>query len=219
MKETEIMTIEEVARLLRVSERTVYEWAQKGEIPAGKLGSSWRFKRAEVERWVDDRLGRKPIQHPPYPVRISEILRPERIILTDAGDKAAALESLIGAMAGSPGIRSRDDLRAAIFSREELMSTGIGCGVGVPHARLETVSSLTMAMAVNARPLPDYTSLDSLPVRIICMIAAEKGRHASYLQTLSALGSRLREKETREEILAAKTPETVFAVMTRDEAN
>ena len=53
----DILTIEEVARYLRVSDRTVYDWAQKGEIPAGKIGTVWRFKKSEIEKWVNDRLG------------------------------------------------------------------------------------------------------------------------------------------------------------------
>jgi PTS system nitrogen regulatory IIA component len=52
----DILTIEEVAKYLRVSERTVYDWAQKGEIPAGKIGTVWRFKKSEIERWVNERL-------------------------------------------------------------------------------------------------------------------------------------------------------------------
>ena len=54
--EDDILTIEEVARYLRVSERTVYDWAQKGEIPSGKIGTVWRFKKSEIEKWVNDRL-------------------------------------------------------------------------------------------------------------------------------------------------------------------
>ena len=46
--EDDILTIEEVAKYLRVSERTVYDWAQKGEIPSGKIGTVWRFKKSEV---------------------------------------------------------------------------------------------------------------------------------------------------------------------------
>ena len=46
----EILTIEEVAKYLRVSDRTVYDWAQKGEIPAGKIGTVWRFKKSEIEK-------------------------------------------------------------------------------------------------------------------------------------------------------------------------
>ena len=54
--EDDILTIEEVAKYLRVSERTVYDWAQKGEIPSGKIGTVWRFKKSEIEKWVNDRL-------------------------------------------------------------------------------------------------------------------------------------------------------------------
>ncbi len=56
MGKPEIMTLEEVADYLRISERTVYDWAQKGEIPCGKLGTAWRFKRSDIEAWVDRQL-------------------------------------------------------------------------------------------------------------------------------------------------------------------
>ena len=55
----EIMTIEEVAEYLRVSERTVYDWAQKGDLPGGKLGTTWRFKRSDVENWVNSRISQQ----------------------------------------------------------------------------------------------------------------------------------------------------------------
>ena len=52
----EIMTIEDVAKYLRVSERTVYDWAQKGILPGGKIGTTWRFKSADIQKWVNDKL-------------------------------------------------------------------------------------------------------------------------------------------------------------------
>ena len=52
----EIMTIEDVAKYLRVSERTIYDWAQKGILPGGKIGTTWRFKSADIQRWVNDKL-------------------------------------------------------------------------------------------------------------------------------------------------------------------
>ena len=56
MENHDILTIDEVADYLRVSERTIYDWANKGTIPCGKLGTTWRFKRTEVQRWVDEKL-------------------------------------------------------------------------------------------------------------------------------------------------------------------
>ena len=58
MKMHDIMTVKEVADYLRVSERTIYDWATKGHIPCGKLGTTWRFKRAEIEQWVNRRLNK-----------------------------------------------------------------------------------------------------------------------------------------------------------------
>lgn len=46
------MTIEEVAQYLQLSRDTVYKFAQKGKIPASKIGKQWRFKRDEIDSWV-----------------------------------------------------------------------------------------------------------------------------------------------------------------------
>jgi len=45
--------IKEVADILDVSEKTVYRMASEGEIPAFKIGGSWRFKRTEITEWLE----------------------------------------------------------------------------------------------------------------------------------------------------------------------
>ena len=49
----EFMTLKEVAEYLQLNERTLYKWVQKGSIPASKLGSTWRFRRSEIDTWVE----------------------------------------------------------------------------------------------------------------------------------------------------------------------
>lgn len=49
----EILTLDEVATFLKAGKRTVYRFAQNGELPAFKLGGTWRFRRSELERWID----------------------------------------------------------------------------------------------------------------------------------------------------------------------
>jgi excisionase family DNA binding protein len=49
----EVLTIKEVAALLKLAEKTVYAMAQAGEIPAFKIRGQWRIKRAEFDRWID----------------------------------------------------------------------------------------------------------------------------------------------------------------------
>ena len=53
----EILTIDEVAAYLKASRRTVYRLAAGGQIPAFKLGGTWRFRRGELEQWIATRIG------------------------------------------------------------------------------------------------------------------------------------------------------------------
>lgn len=47
-----IMTLEEVARFLRLNKSTVYRMAREGTLPAWKLGNVWRFKKEAIEEWI-----------------------------------------------------------------------------------------------------------------------------------------------------------------------
>lgn len=47
------MTLKEIAEYLHMKERTIYKWAQEGSIPASKLGSTWRFRRSEIDAWIE----------------------------------------------------------------------------------------------------------------------------------------------------------------------
>lgn len=54
----EILTLPEVAQLLKVAEKTVYTMAQKGDLPAFKVGGQWRFRRADLDAWIDAKTRR-----------------------------------------------------------------------------------------------------------------------------------------------------------------
>ncbi|ECG8599717.1 helix-turn-helix domain-containing protein [Escherichia coli] len=48
----QIMTVKDVASYLKLNERTVYRMATSAKIPAFKVGTSWRFKREDIEKWI-----------------------------------------------------------------------------------------------------------------------------------------------------------------------
>jgi len=55
----EILTLKEVADLLRVAEKTVYTMAQSGDLPAFKVRGQWRFRRDDIDRWIDEQTEKK----------------------------------------------------------------------------------------------------------------------------------------------------------------
>lgn len=50
----EIMTIQEVALYLKLNEKTTYRLASEGKLPGFKVGGSWRFKRVDLEKWIEE---------------------------------------------------------------------------------------------------------------------------------------------------------------------
>jgi PTS system nitrogen regulatory IIA component len=206
----EILTIEEVAKYLRVSDRTVYEWAQKGEIPAGKIGTVWRFKKSEIERWVNDRLLSGKLSPQAAAVPVDRILSPDRILFLNSAAKRDALLALAENLAASPQIKNRQELSSEILKRDELMSTAIGRGIAIPHVRLSSVTDLVVSVGVSRTDIVDFQTLDDEPVRLVIMIAAAYNQHAYYLQALSFFSARLKNPQLRRSILEARDPQEVY---------
>lgn len=215
MIEDEILTISEIAQYLRVSERTVYDWAQKGEIPAGKIGTAWRFKRSEVEQWVNARLSassRLSLSQS-NAISIETLISLDRIVFLNHKYKHDALFALATVIATAPQIKNRQELIDEIFQREALMSTAIGSGIAIPHVRLRSITDLVMAIGISHVDIVDFQALDNEPVRLLFMIAAAYNQHAYYLQTLSMFNIRLKESSLRQFLINAQSPEEVYQVL------
>jgi len=50
-----LMTVEEVAKYLKVEQSTIYTWAKEGKIPGIKIGRFWRFKEEDIDKWLEQR--------------------------------------------------------------------------------------------------------------------------------------------------------------------
>lgn len=209
----DILTIEEVAKYLRVSERTVYDWAQKGEIPSGKIGTVWRFKKAEIEKWVNDRLSMNRMSPQFSAIQIQNIVSPDRIVFLNHATKRDALLALSDNLSIAPQVKNRQELSAEILKREELMSTAIGRGIAIPHVRLSSVTDLVVSVGISQCDIIDFQTLDDQPVRLLFMIAAAYNQHAYYLQTLSYFSTKLKNKDLRAGLLAAKNPAEAYGLL------
>ncbi|MCI6322762.1 PTS sugar transporter subunit IIA [Treponema porcinum] len=212
--EDDILTIEEVAKYLRVSDRTVYDWAQKGEIPAGKIGTVWRFKKSEVEKWVNERLSSSSnTKKTDDAVQVKNILSPDRVVFITQSAKRDALTELANVLANAPQVKRGDELLSEILKREELMSTAVGRGIAIPHVRLSSVTDLVMAVGVCRTPISDFQTVDDKPVNLLIMIAAAYNQHTYYLQTISYFSAKLKSQELRDAIANAATEKEVYELL------
>ena len=143
----------------------------------------------------------------PREPELAHVLVPQRVLILDSKTKRDALLVLTDCLGTAPEIEDRDALTQGIFYREELMSTGIGMGIAVPHVRLASVTGPVMCAGLCRNPITDYQSLDGIPVHLIFMIAAGQNQHAEHLKLLSSLSLKLKCEKLRNALISA--PDTL----------
>ena len=214
--EDSILTIEEVAKYIKISERTIYDWVQKGDIPAGKLGNVWRFSKNEIDQWVNEKL--KSNTHIDVGLSsLSQLLAPERVLITNFSTKRDILTALINNISDAPQVKDREKLEKAIWERESLMSTGIGLGIGIPHIRINSVRDIVVSVAVNKIDIIDYQALDDIPVRIVFMVAAAQNQHAEYLKLLASISKLLKDESFRTKLVMEDDSINIYNYLTKGE--
>jgi len=57
--ESEMMTLRELAAYLRIPEKTLYRYAAESKVPGFKVGASWRFRKSEIDTWIEKQEGNK----------------------------------------------------------------------------------------------------------------------------------------------------------------
>lgn len=145
-------------------------------------------------------------------LRLADYCSTDRVVFLAARDKAAALNELVTVLAADPRAGERDPLLAAILARDEIVSTAIGFGIAIPHARIESVKRLCMAVGLSREGI-DYPSIDDKPVRVVVMIAASSQDQNLYLRVLSKVMAFL--KKERDALLRCESPAEAFGLIER----
>lgn len=148
--------------------------------------------------------------------RLSELIsRPKQIVTALAAtDRWQAIDELVGVMADESGFDAdrAAGIAGAVRAREQTMSTGIGHGVGIPHAQTDFVDRVEAVLGI-ARHDVDFSALDGAPVRIVLLFVVPKAQFRGHLETLSSIARVLSDDETRSRIRAATRPDDVLAIL------
>jgi mannitol/fructose-specific phosphotransferase system IIA component (Ntr-type) len=106
---------------------------------------------------------------------------------------------------------------AAIEEREAVLSTGIGFGVAIPHARSSGIRELTLVCGLSPEPVP-YDSIDGEPVRLFFLIVGPEGSAGQHVKVLSRIARLVRRDNLRQQLCDASTPDEFYAALRDAEA-
>ncbi len=221
-EEDEIITIREVAKYLKMNERSIYKLAHQGLIPTVKIASQWRFRKDLIDAWLESQMGIAAINSLSNgnadDVSIRTLLKPEAITTSLAGQrKDEVLEELCDLMVKAHSIKDRERFLREVLNREKLCTTAIQKGVAVPHPRRNGqhfVNSPAVAYGCSKKGV-DFDSLDGEPTHLFFMLCAPKDH--LHLKIMAKINKLLGDADVREELIAATSAENVINIMKREE--
>jgi len=146
---------------------------------------------------------------------LADWLTPGQVKILPGAAKAEVLDELIALSCECFPRVDRDVLSKAIAHRESLMSTGIGQGLAVPHARLDGITEPMLVVGISKDGVAGYESLDGGKIHVILLIVAGKGQHEPYLRLLATAVNALKDPAVRQEIIDCPTAEEAYAKLTR----
>lgn len=189
------LKLTEVAQLLSVPEKTVLAWVKERKLRAYKIYNQYRFNRDELNEWI--LKGKIPVSSEVFqkvetsvPVSLTKLVSRGGICFNIEGsDVRSALTSAVRAIQ-FPEDADRDAILASLLEREEMMTTGLGEGIALPHPRnpiLADVSSESVSICMLSNPV-DFNAIDGLPVHTMMIIlSANPRRHLDILSKVSFL--------------------------------
>lgn len=123
-------------------------------------------------------------------------------ILTDLkGDKDAVIKTAVEALAGPLKLNAAE-IVAAVMEREKIMSTGLGQGVALPHAKVKGLKKFALSICRTAEEV-DYGAIDGQPVRIVALLLSPDGKTKEHVQMIAEVTKRLKFNYVRQAIVDA----------------
>jgi PTS system nitrogen regulatory IIA component len=213
------LNVSDAARLLKVSEKTIYRWLKQDLLPVYRVNEQYRFSRAELLAWATSRRLNVPeaLFHEslhctlPLPSLFQALQVGGIVYRMEGGDKEAVLHQLAES-ARLPNVVDREYLFRLLLAREGLGSTGVGGGIALPQLIYPNslhLASKAVTLAFLERPV-EFDALDGRPVD--CVIGLFSATLRGYYHLLNRVQFALRDpaiievlaqKAGREQILEA----------------
>ncbi len=210
------LKVRDVARLLDVSEQTVYRWVKSGSLPAHRIHDQYLFNRVELQEWAASQ--KHPVSLELFAPNgstdeipsLAAALERGGVYHRVAGDRRELVLEAVTKLPGIPPAVDRALLHQLLVGREALASTALGDGIAIPHPRDPLVVHVTepvVLLCFLEKPV-DFHAMDGQFVSVLfTLLSPSVRRHLQMLGRLAfalhdpSLKELLRNSATREEII------------------
>ena len=152
-------------------------------------------------------------------MQLTELLTPERIkIPLVSTTKDEILSELVEVVGQSTSTRNLDEILRAVRDREEVLSTGIGSGVAIPHGKSAALGELVLVAGVMPEGV-DFEALDGRPVHLFFLLVGSESGAGQHVKALSRISRLLRRDSFRIRLMEATSADEFYSIIAEAEAS
>ena len=152
-------------------------------------------------------------------MKLCHLLEVDKISLDiEADSKEQVITSLISLFKDDQRVVDLEYLKKAVFDREKIMSTGVGMGFAIPHAKTNAVSDVIAAFARSKTPI-DFQSLYNKPVDIFFLLVGTEAQVGLHIKLLSRISRLMNRDGFREKLSSAKNSTEIRKLFCDEESH
>ena len=148
-------------------------------------------------------------------MELADLLTKEQVVTElKATDRWEAIEELIELLVNNGHVKSEhsEAILSVVKKRENSMSTGIGFGIGIPHASTDLVDEVTGAFGRSKNGV-NFDALDNQPVTLVMLFLVPQGQFQKHLHTLAKIAKVLHKKEFRKMLEDAEDSSEMYQII------
>ncbi|MBN2545906.1 MAG: PTS sugar transporter subunit IIA [Spirochaetes bacterium] len=225
----ELMTLEEAAKYLKLTDQTILNLIHKNEIPAIKVGNQWKFIKPVIDDWILSKMNYKKIFYNDIQSLTDNDIAQMKLtsffdkdfILHDikSGNKEKILKQLIKPLSERKIIESEDSYLSMLLERENIVSTGIGHGIAIPHLKniKENPDYAPFLVFGICKEGTDFNSPDHKPAYLFFLLCTKI--EAIHLKILAKISSIFINRDIINSIIKTTSIKELLEVFTKSAIN
>lgn len=224
-KNSELLTLSEVAAYLKIAEKTVHRMVQKDEIPCFKIASQWRFKKGQIDEWIRGKMkspsqsaSSRLLETAPHKVPLSQLTNQDLMVMdVKAGEKREILSQLVAPLVATGILEEPEPYIEKLLRREAMITTALAKGIALPHVRNPQENRApfpTIVMGLCSEGC-DFNSLDGKPTHLFFLIFSDNV--TVHLRITSRINRILLKEGLIESLKKAKTKEEFMELLFRED--
>ncbi|WP_340102585.1 PTS sugar transporter subunit IIA [Rhodohalobacter sp. 8-1] len=134
----------------------------------------------------------------------------------EVADKKELINSVVDLLEPKVNKEQLEKIRQSVFDREEIMSTGVGKQLAIPHGKCDSISETLASFAVLDESV-EFDSIDNLPVKMVFLLVGPEDRSNQHIKLLSRISRLMNSSTFRNKLLECENPDEIFETFKTEE--